>query len=343
VAEERPLVSVVVPAWQAEATLAETVRSALAQTWREIEVIVVDDGSTDGTAAVAQGLADEDPRVSLVRKPHGGPSSARNAGIARAKGAFVAPLDADDLWHPEKIARQVEAALRPERPGFVYAFVRRIDCEGRAIGDGEAEAVTGPALHRHCYRNFVGTGSSPLFSRSALVEAGGYDEGIDRCEDYLAQMRVAARHPVAAVPLYLVGYRLTPGSLSSDRPAMFASWRQVRQRVRAAAPRLPARVLDWAHGRRCFDYAEALAWRGRPLDCLAALAGAFRHDPAGTSALLLHRIGRSARRRAAGEAGGAPGPHFLDMDPALPFAPPSPGPRFETRRADYLRRLDEAT
>ena len=102
-----PLVSVIVPSYNVERFLPDAVASVRRQMWKELELIIVDDGSTDGTAELAARFAAEDPRVRVVRKPNGGPSSARNAGIAAARGELVCFLDADDMLLPEKINRQV--------------------------------------------------------------------------------------------------------------------------------------------------------------------------------------------------------------------------------------------
>src|SRR3954453_10527365 len=99
------LVSVIIPAYNAGATVERTISSVLNQTYSSIEVLVVDDGSTDNTAVLVQRMADADPRIKLLQKPNGGVALARNFGIAHAAGEFIAPLDADDLWHPEKIAK----------------------------------------------------------------------------------------------------------------------------------------------------------------------------------------------------------------------------------------------
>src|SRR5687768_4414886 len=152
-----PLVSVVVPAFNAEDSLEATLRSVAGQSWRDLEIIIVDDGSTDRTAAIAEAFCARDPRGTLLRKANNGVASARNHGLAHARGEWVAPVDADDLWHPTKIGKQVAAALAaPEQPGFVYCWFRTVDGEGRVTGSGEAQAVDGPALRRLAYMNFVG-------------------------------------------------------------------------------------------------------------------------------------------------------------------------------------------
>src|SRR6266567_4906753 len=101
------LVSVIIPAYNACVTVERTIASVVNQTYSNLEVLVVDDGSTDETALLVQRMADADRRIRLPQKPNGGLVSARNFGIAHASGEFIAPIDADDLWHPEKIAKQV--------------------------------------------------------------------------------------------------------------------------------------------------------------------------------------------------------------------------------------------
>lgn len=105
------LVSVVIPCFNAQAYLAATIDSVLHQTWRDLEVVVVDDCSTDDSAAVVSAFAQRDPRVSLIRMPHnhGAPAAPRNAGVAAARGTWVAFLDADDVWHPRKLELQMQA------------------------------------------------------------------------------------------------------------------------------------------------------------------------------------------------------------------------------------------
>ena len=100
-------VSVIIPAYNAAATVERTIASVLNQSYTNLEVLVVDDGSTDETAALVQQMVDVAGRIRLLQKPNGGLVSARNHGIAHATGEFIAPVDADDLWHPQKIAKQV--------------------------------------------------------------------------------------------------------------------------------------------------------------------------------------------------------------------------------------------
>ena len=110
-----PLVSVVIAAHNAAPYVASTLASACAQTYRALEVVVVNDGSTDSTADVVCGFAEADSRIRLLCQENKGVASARNLGIEAARGAFIAPLDADDVWYADKIARQLEVMLADRR------------------------------------------------------------------------------------------------------------------------------------------------------------------------------------------------------------------------------------
>jgi glycosyltransferase involved in cell wall biosynthesis len=342
---QAPLVSVVIPAFNAERTLAETVASASAQSWPNLEIVIVDDGSTDSTPQVAEALARQDPRITVTRKARGGCASARNAGMARARGDYIASLDADDLWHPEKTALQMKALLAPAAPAFVYCYARRLDGLGRVVGTVEPIAVSGGGLRRHLYTNFIGAGgSSIIFRRSALAAVGGYDETLRRCEGLLTQLRLVSIGHVEVVPLFLAGYRIGPYSQSWDRDEMFRSWLRIRALIEPSCSGTARRALLWGHGKRCLAHAESLAYRGRWGEALLHIAHSIRLDPSRNSLYLAPRLWRRTKRSFAGRSPEVPGPHFHDMDPAegLSGAESTLFERFEARRFDRLRRFDEA-
>lgn len=315
-----PRVSVVVPAFNAEATLGETVRSALAGSFADFELIVIDDGSTDGTAAIAETLAAEDRRVRLHRRGrNGGLSAALNSGFALARGDYIARLDADDLWHPDKLARQMALADAEPDLAFIYCWARYIDIEGRALSDGPPQHFPRWALCRGLYESLVGGGSSALMKRSAVLEAGGCDEALRSWEDLLLQLEISARHSIGNVPDFLVGYRVRPNSLSADRAAMLAGWQAVRRRLRERFPQVPRKVHAWAYARRCLELAESFAWKGSYARCAALLLQALHHDPQRTTLFLAWRGKRRLMRRLASDA---------------------PLQRLEQRRAAALARLD---
>jgi hypothetical protein len=240
----------------------------------------------------------------------------------------------------------VAAALRaPEPPGFVYCWFRDIDEAGQVWRDGPPLSVEGPALQRLAYSNFVGNGSAPLISRRALLAVGGYDESLRRlgaegCEDLLVQFRLAQHHPIALVPEYLVGYRLTSGSMSSDPDRMVRSLRKAMALL-AATDRLSRRVLCWNEGSRALLLAETRALRGEFGSAFRLLGRAVRRDPARTGLNLLLRAARCLGRRA---ASGPARQSFEDHG----SAEPSPVTdrwlralaRFDQRRLDRIQRLE---
>ena len=196
-------VAVVIPAYNAEETLAETLESVLAQTHTALDVVVVDDGSTDDTRQIAETFAQRDPRVRVLSRPNGGVARARNTGIAATTAEFVAPVDADDLWHPKKIARQL-AVMRAGGPelGFVYTPFRNIDKQSRVIGNSGIGPFHGWVYLRLILLNFVGNGSSLLIRRVVLEDVGGYDltlheQGLQGAEDWLIQLLIARDSAIA--------------------------------------------------------------------------------------------------------------------------------------------------
>ena len=219
-----PLVSFVVPVANGELFIAKTLQSACAQTYPNFEIIVVDDASEDATVSVVEKHCREDARMRLVRLPErAGVAAARNAGIRSANGTFIAPLDADDIWHPDKIAYQVATMLAGgESIGMVYTWISRIDGEDNPLrGRKKHVFVEGDIVKFLLGSSFTGGGSTPLFRRKVLEFVGGYDERffhdkIQGGEDINLYLKVASHSLVAVAPMELVRYRETSESMSSD-------------------------------------------------------------------------------------------------------------------------------
>jgi glycosyltransferase involved in cell wall biosynthesis len=236
------LVSVVIPAYNASATLDETLRSVRSQTHRALEIILVDDGSTDDTGAIARRHAAIDDRVRVLAQHNAGLAAARNEGWRRARSELIAFLDADDLWAPTKIERQVQAMQAAgQQVGLVYCWFVRIDGQNTITGVGEGARLEGQVLERILARNFVGNGSSVLVRRQALVDVNGFDSGLravgaEGCEDWLVLCRVAERYRFAVVPEHLIGYRHLPNNMSSNRPRMLRSWILAHDEMLARRP-----------------------------------------------------------------------------------------------------------
>lgn len=263
------LVSVVIPAFNAATTIDETLRSVRAQTHRNLEILVVDDGSQDETLDVAQAHALIDPRVRVLQQQNAGVAAARNHGWQKAKSDFIAFVDADDLWAETKIERQLEALLiGGERVGLVYAWYQLIDSASRILQHGGRPVHEGDVLDEICAGNFIGNGSAVLVRRQALIDAQGFESGLrdagaQGCEDLLFYCRVAEHHDFAVIPEYLIGYRYLPDNMSSNLPRMLRSWMLV---IDEMEPRHPGRRDRLATGLR--NYASWLLFKalriGRP-------------------------------------------------------------------------------
>jgi hypothetical protein len=282
-------VSVIIAAFNAEPYIEDTCVSALNQTYGSLEIIVVDDGSTDGTSRVVSRLAARDPRLRLIRQQNLGVAAARNAAIAASRGRFIAPLDADDLWDPTKVERQVQRFEEGGAGiGMVYCGWAWIDLAGRVLDRSPHWAVEGRVLHQLAEVNFTGGASVPMFRRSCVEEAGGYNVNLrlqrcQGCEDWDLALRVAERHDVLAVPAVLVGYRRRTDSMSADFESMWRSQVEIIAALAARQPSLPEATLRRSSGQFALhlagvafwsrDYAAACRWvmRARSLSLLFSI------------------------------------------------------------------------
>jgi glycosyltransferase involved in cell wall biosynthesis len=236
------LVTVIVPAYNASLTIGATLDSIRAQTHANLEVLVIDDGSTDDTADIVLRYASIDRRIRLIRQANAGVAAARNRGIAEARGEYLAPIDADDLWRPAKIERQLRALhAGGARVGLVYCWFALIDEKSRIVSLRHRPVDEGDVLPRMCLGNVVGNGSSALIRRSVALEVGGYDSSLrarqaQGCEDLKFHLQIAARYHFAVVKDHLTGYRRTRRSMSSDAAQMMRSYELVAAEFTEAYP-----------------------------------------------------------------------------------------------------------
>jgi GT2 family glycosyltransferase len=237
--------SVVIPAYEAASTVGGAIQSVLAQTRQDFEIVVVDDGSSDDTAAIAHAIAAEDARVSVHTQPNGGPSAARNRAIAAGTGEYVSMLDSDDLWLPDYLEQMGAALERDSQAGFAYTEAWELnEASGRflkatAMARQHPPERTLPPdrfIAELIQRNFVY--NAVTVRRTVLEQVGGYDTGMTHAEDYELWLRIAVSgFGAARVPGPLAIKRNWLGSLSSDEDAMAAG---VRGAYRAVIERHPA-------------------------------------------------------------------------------------------------------
>lgn len=222
-------VSVVIPAYNARATLDRTLASVRAQTHTDLEIIVVDDGSTDDTATLAARHAEADARIQVVTQKNSGVATARNHGIEIATNAWVAPIDSDDVWHPKTVEDFLSAAAAATAPvAFVYTWSRRIDEHDRLIADLGRPTYAGNVLGQILAANFVRNASATMLDRAAVIKVGGYDSGLQAAgahgaEDIDLYLRLASIGPVAVAEGFHVGYRQMPDSMSQNADRMRSS------------------------------------------------------------------------------------------------------------------------
>jgi glycosyltransferase involved in cell wall biosynthesis len=234
-----PLISVIVPAWNAEATIRDTITSVLHQTMGDFELLVIDDGSTDRTLAVLDGISDQ--RLHRVSFANAGLAAARNRGIEHSRGEFLSFIDADDLWTPDKLEAQLAALRSRPDAGLAYSWTAFIDDTGRYLFAKEPQHFEGDVyadLLRDC---FIASGSNVLMRRRCVESVGSFDARFPGVEDWDYWLRMAARWPFAVVPRYQILYRMSTASMSSDVRAIEAASTRLIERAMAAASQAVSR------------------------------------------------------------------------------------------------------
>lgn len=204
---KNPLVTVVMPAYNCAGFIGEALESALSQTYRPVEIVVVDDGSTDVTRETVRRFSG----VRLLEQNHAGPAAARNRGISEARGELVAFLDADDLWKPEKLEIQVPLFENP-KVGLVYCNFDYIDEQGKQIRTRLGRWHRGAIFEQIMKYGLVWTGTV-ITRRSVFERTGGFDEKMPVSEDWDMWLRISAFHEADYDIRTLASYRQRRGSL----------------------------------------------------------------------------------------------------------------------------------
>lgn len=255
--DREELVTVIVAAYNAEKTIDETLHSVRAQSYRQLEILVVDDGSTDATRKIVEEHVKADTRVHLICQENGGVAAARNRGITVAKGEYIAPIDADDLWCPTKIDKQMKAMRdRGPKVGLIYTWFTVIDEKGQIVFKVQP-SDEGQVLAQMCLGNLPGNASSALMRRNVAIEAGGYDTSLrsrngQGCEDWKLYFGIAESYEFVAIKEFLTHYRVATGNMSADVLQMLRSHDLVLSDFRKAHPECASqfhesrnRILKW--------------------------------------------------------------------------------------------------
>ena len=298
----RPESSVIIPTWNRRDLCLRAVRSVLAQTRAVDEIIVVDDGSTDGTAEAL--AAEFGPRVRCVRQANAGVAAARNAGLALAQGRYIALLDSDDLWLPEKMARQADWLDAHPDFGMVLCNVQRVDRHGAPIDIFRRRDFIpedGRVL-RWVLRNPALAPVSAVLRREVVEDIGGFDPALATAEDIDFHLRIAHRWPIGVIDEELVRATREHDGLSSlDRTC--DDYQQVVERfVAARRGEVPDADLDaglaWASARN----ARGLLLQDRWRDAGRLARQAWRLAPDAACRKEVLRLARMALRRGLAQA-----------------------------------------
>ncbi len=214
------VVDVIIPTYNGLPYLKETVESVLTQTHQDLELYIVDDGSTDDGATQKYAKSLKDKRVHYFRKSNGGQATARNLGIQKSTSEYVALLDSDDVWYPEKLAKQLAVYDRHPELGLVYGHHDIIDEEGRKTGK-LALSNSGRIFDKLLEGNIIaGSGSMVLIKRSVLDDVGLFHEDFLIGEDWEMWLRIAKKYPIGVVPELIAALRERTDGMQKD----YAKW-----------------------------------------------------------------------------------------------------------------------
>jgi glycosyltransferase involved in cell wall biosynthesis len=275
-----PLVSVIIPAYNAEKTIARTLESVLSQTYRHIEVLIVNDGSTDRTVEIVEAFAQKDRRIRILHQPNLGATAARNCGIKSSKGEYIAPIDADDIWHNEKIQAQVECFQRfGPSVGLVYSWSIIVDEKGNPLA-GIAHEYRGNVLAELIYSNFVGNGSCPLIRRSCFQRVGDFKDNLRAGQDWDMYLRIAEQYEFQVIPKFHIGYRRAMNGISADYKNQERFMTIVIDSFKKEHPDIPKSLFRLSRSRSCSYLASRCNDQGRYLDSVKYLLRCLVLDPA---------------------------------------------------------------
>ncbi|MFB2977307.1 glycosyltransferase [Microseira sp. BLCC-F43] len=276
-----PVISVVIPVYNGEKTIKQTIESVLNQTFTDFELIIINDGSQDGTLDIISKIQDE--RIKVFSYPNAGVNVSRNRGFKLAAGEFITFLDDDDLWTPDKLEAQYKALLNNPQAGVAISWTDWIDESGKIIGRGGYVSWEGDALARMLLNDFVESGSNALIRKQALIEVGGFDESLTHAEDWDMWLRLAARYHYTTVPKVQILYRIAANSVSSNVVKMEQGSLQVLERAYANAPESIQHLKQVSLANR-YKYLTYKALEGAPVRYKGLLALRFlwlaiQYDP----------------------------------------------------------------
>jgi glycosyltransferase involved in cell wall biosynthesis len=276
-----PLISVIIPAYNAEKTIHETIKSVLNQAFSDFELIIINDGSQDSTLEIVSTI--QDPRVKVYSYSNAGLSATRNRGISLAKGEYISFIDADDLWTVDKLESQLKALQENPKAAVAYSWTEHIDESSQFLRSGPKAAFNGDVYAKLFLEDFIGNGSNPLIRAQAFDEVGNFDESLLAVEDWDMWLRLAACYHFVAVPYPQILYRMSVNSMSFDVRKMEEASLRVIERAVTATPETLGHLKQASLGNRY----KFLTWKAldgtpeqrRALTALRLLWHTIKNDP----------------------------------------------------------------
>lgn len=209
-----PLISVVIPVFNGEKTIKETIESVLKQTFTDFEIIVINDGSQDATIEIISSIKDE--RIQVYSYPNAGLAASRNRGIVCAAGEYIAFIDADDIWTSDKLEAQFNALQTNPNAAVAYSWTDYIDEYSQFLRKGSHITVNGDIYPHLLVIDFLENGSNPLILKQAFAEVGNFDESLTAAEDWDILLRLARRYHFVCVASPQILYRISGNSMSAN-------------------------------------------------------------------------------------------------------------------------------
>lgn len=280
-----PTISVIIPAYNCQKTIRETIESVLNQSFTDFELIVIDDGSTDLTVELVRTIKDN--RLRLYSYANCGVAESRNRGIDKSAGKFVSFLDADDLWTIDKLESQLQA-LSCNKAAVAYSWTDSIDSQGMFLRSGSYINVVGDIYHELLLRDFIESGSNPLIRSDALKTVGKFDCSLSNAHDWDMWLRLAHCFNFVVVPKVQVLYRVSSNSMSNNILGMeSSSIKVIHKQYHCPSDRQPPIENVLAHRYRylTFKAIERQCPKARVLTSMRFFGLALKNDPS----WLLHK------------------------------------------------------
>ena len=222
-------ISVIIPVFNGEKTIQETIDSILNQTFQNIELIIINDGSTDSTVQIINNISDS--RIKLFSYANGGLSTSRNRGISLAQGEYISFIDADDLWTPDKLESQWQALQENPQADVAYSWTDYIDESSNFLKSGRRIKANDDAFSKLLLFNFLDNGSNPLIRQKALEKVGDFDRSICTAGDKDMWLRLAANYNFVCVEKPQILYRISTNSMSTNLKRQEAASLKVLERA----------------------------------------------------------------------------------------------------------------